>query len=254
MLEKIKTQYELDRTKRPIGFLQLLSYAREAVRNEGVRRLARIHGPHFAHFIYYKKIRKTPETFIFLGRTYQYLTALYNATYTNERSVEVPIAMNIMNAYRGMRILEVGNVLSHYLVFPHVIVDKYESAPGVINEDILDYRTDEKFDLIISISTLEHVGWDETPRDDTKIPKTLENLKNLVMPGGQIIITVPIGQNPVLDDLVRKRSIEFDRRYYMKRVSRSNLWSETSEEEAYSSKYGSPYRYGNAIMIAFISR
>jgi hypothetical protein len=77
-------------------------------------------------------------------------------------------------------------------------------------------------------------------------------LKSLVKPGGQIIITVPIGQNPVLDNLVRKRSIEFDRQYYMKRVSRSNLWIETSEEEAYCLKYGSPYQYGNAIMIAFI--
>lgn len=100
----------------------------------------------------------------------------------------------------------------------------------------------------------EHVGWHESPRDDTKIPKALENLKSLVKPGGKIIITVPIGQNPVLDDLVRKRSIEFDRQYYMKRVSKSNLWIETSEEEAYCLKYGSPYRDGNAIMIAFISR
>ncbi|MGA7369596.1 MAG: hypothetical protein WBX01_10750 [Nitrososphaeraceae archaeon] len=251
-METIKTHFELDQTK-PIRFMHLLSYAREVVRKEGVGRLLRTDALHFAHFIYYKKIRKTPETFTFLGRTHRYFTALYNATYTNERSVEVPIAMSIINNYRGKRILEVGNVLSHYLVFPHVIVDKYESAVGVINEDILDYRTDEKFDLIISISTLEHIGWDETPRDDTKIPKTLENLKNLVKPGGQIIITVPIGQNPVLDNLVHKRSIEFDKYNYMKRVSRSNLWSETSEEEAYSSKYGSPYPYGNAIMIAFIS-
>lgn len=253
-MEKIKTQYELDQRQQSIGFLNLLSYARKVVRKEGVGRFVRTDALHFAHFIYYKKIRKNPETFIFLDRTYRYLTALYNATYTSERSVEVPIAMNLINAYHGKRILEVGNVLSHYLVFPHVIVDKYESGVGVINEDILDYRTDEKYDLIICISTLEHIGWDETPRDDTKIPKALENLKSLVKPGGEIIITVPIGQNPVLDDLVRKRSIEFDRQYYMKRVSRSNLWIETSEEEAYCLKYGSPYQYGNAIMIAFISR
>lgn len=251
-METIKTQYELDQTK-PIRFLHLLSYAREVVRKEGVGRLIRTDAFHFAHLIYYKKIRKTPKTFTFLGRTHRYLTALYNATYTNERSVEVPITMSLIKAYHGKRILEVGNVLSHYLVFPHVIVDKYESAVGVINEDILNYRADEKFDLIISISTLEHIGWDETPRDDTKIPKTLENLKSLVKPGGQIIITIPIGQNPVLDNLVRKRSIAFDKQYYMKRISRSNLWSETSEEEAYSSKYGSPYQYGNAIMIAIIS-
>lgn len=253
LLKTLKTQYGFDQRQQSIGLSHLLSYAREVVRNEGVGRFARSDALHFARFIYYRKIRKTPETFTFLGHTYRYFTALYNATYTNERSVEIPITMSRVDACRGKRILEVGNVLSHYFVFPHVIVDKYESAVGVINEDIVDYRSDQKFDLIISISTLEHVGWHESPRDDTKIPKVLENLKKLAKPGGQIMITVPIGQNPVLDDLVRKRSIEFDKQYYMKRVSRSNIWTETSEEEAYCSKYGSTYQYANAIMIAIIS-
>ena len=126
---------------------------------------------------------------------------MYHATYTNERAVEIPVAMGLVDKYRGRRILEVGNVLSHYFSFPHVIVDKYEVGPGVTNEDIDEFATSQKFDLIISISTLEHVGWDETPRDRTKIIKALKNIRNLVNPGGLVMVTLPVGQNPLLDKL-----------------------------------------------------
>ena len=55
-----------------------------------------------------------------------------------------------------------------YYKFEHDIVDKYEKKKGIINQDIVDYKPDKKYDLIISISTLEHVGWDETPRENYK--------------------------------------------------------------------------------------
>ena len=86
----------------------------------------------------------------------------------NERSIEVPIVMEIVNQNKGKRILEIGNVLSNYYKVSHDIVDKYEKAPNVINQDVVDFKTNEKYDLIVSISTLEHVGWDEEPRDDKK--------------------------------------------------------------------------------------
>lgn len=65
--------------------------------------------------------------------------------------------------------LEVGNVLSHYFPIHHDIVDKYEVCPGVINQDIADFLPQEKYDLILSISTVEHVGWDEQPQEPTKL-------------------------------------------------------------------------------------
>ena len=35
--------------------------------------------------------------------------------------------------------LEVGNVLRHYRPqLDHLVVDKYEHAPGVLNRDVLD--------------------------------------------------------------------------------------------------------------------
>ena len=65
---------------------------------------------------------------------------------------------------------------------------------------------------IVSISTMEHVGWDETPRDPKKIPLALENLTTRCLaPGGEIVVTLPIGYNTYLDKLLKeleKRGIE----------------------------------------------
>ena len=36
----------------------------------------------------------------------------------------------------------------------HTVVDKYETAPGVLNRDILDVEDAAGFDLVVSISTL----------------------------------------------------------------------------------------------------
>ena len=65
---------------------------------------------------------------------------------------------------------------------------------------------------IVSISTIEHVGWDETPRDPNKIPRALENLTTRCLaPGGEIVVTLPIGYNTYLDKLLKeleKKGIE----------------------------------------------
>ena len=65
---------------------------------------------------------------------------------------------------------------------------------------------------IMSISTMEHVGWDESPRDPNKIPLALENLRlKCLAPGGEIVVTVPIGYNAYLDKLLKeleKKGIE----------------------------------------------
>ena len=52
------------------------------------------------------------------------------------------------------KILEIGNVLNHYFSFNHTVIDKYEEATGVLNVDIVDFDTNEKFDLVVSISTV----------------------------------------------------------------------------------------------------
>jgi hypothetical protein len=151
------------------------------------------------YFCYNRKVRRH-NTFIVRGNCYHYFDSFGNNTWHNERSVEVPIVMEMVRKYRGRNFLEVGNVLSNFFRFEHDIVDKYETARGVINEDVVDFESDKKYDLIVSISTLEHVGWDENPRDDMKIPRAIENLKTLIKSrGGTILITLPLAHNRDLD-------------------------------------------------------
>jgi hypothetical protein len=206
-------------------------------------------------YIYYKKIKSTIDSFHFQGQKYQYFYGFRNCTWYNERAVEVSILREAVRLYKGKKILEVGNVLSQYFPINHDILDKYETRKDVIREDIVDFKPKGKYDLIVSVSTLEHVGFDEVPRDDSKIPRALEHMKNMIEPnGGKIIVTLPLGQNPVLDKLLREGNLPFTEQYYLKRISQDNQWKEVSWEDVKDVKYGSPFFAANALIIGIITR
>jgi SAM-dependent methyltransferase len=172
----------------------------------------------------------------------------------NERTVEIPLALRRVERHRGGRILEVGNVLSAFARFDHVVVDKYENAEGVINEDIVDYRPDHLFDLILCISTLEHVGWDETPRDEAKIPRALDAMRSLLAPGGEALVTLPLGYNANLDHLLADGALRFDAIRYLRRVSADNRWVEASREEVAGAEFGRPFSCANALVVGTLRR
>src|SRR6266516_2600109 len=107
------------------------------------------------YFIYCRKIKRH-NTILVLGKAYRYFDTV--KTWHGERAVEIPLVMDMVRKYQGKNILEVGNVLSHHVRFEHDTLDKYEIAEGVTNADIVDFTSEKKYDLIVSISTLEHVG------------------------------------------------------------------------------------------------
>jgi len=151
--------------------------------------------------ILYLKYSLLKKDFKFQGKRYKYFIRRYNHTWGNERAIEVPLIMEAVLGFKGKKILEFGNVLSHYFSFKHDVLDKYEKGKGVINEDVCSFNSDKKYDLIVSISTLEHVGWNTgEKKDKKKIKKAIENLKKLLSPKGKIISSVPLGYNPSLDD------------------------------------------------------
>lgn len=170
----------------------------------------------------------------------------------NERTVEIPLALRLLDRRRGSRILEVGNVLSAYRRFDHTVVDKYENAIGVINADIVDYRPERPFDLILCLSTLEHVGWDETPRDNGKIPRALAAMAAMLAPGGELLVTMPLGYNDVLDRMLDEDSLLFTERRFLKRVSADNRWVEAAWAEVRGSKFGTPFACANAIVVGWV--
>jgi hypothetical protein len=248
-------------TKRARG---LLNRARDATRRKGIgyvcrtgikrilSRLART-----ATYRYYKSF-KSSRTFSLQEQTYSYFYHEYNTTWKNERAVEIPVVWRIVNEYKRKKILEVGNVLSNYFSVNHDIVDKHERTRGVITQDIANFHPTKKYDLIVSISTLEHVGWDENPHDHMilhepdKFLHVIRNLKDLLTPSGKIVITLPLGYNPALDKILRNRRVQFSRRFCLKRVSKDNSWIEVGWRDIENSQYGRPFPAANGLLIGVI--
>ncbi len=202
---------------------------------------------------WYYKLFNYFKTFKFQGDSYRYFYHWYNTTWKNERTVEIPIIRKFVIENQNDDILEVGNVLSHYININHDVLDKYEKAKGVINEDVVDFQPGKKYSLIISISTLEHVGWDETPFDPQKIFSALKNLKNSLAPGGKLVATIPIGQNPILDNFIETGRIKFNDKYFLKRISKDNRWIELNSE-FYRVEYGSPFPSANVLFLGVYNK
>ncbi|MFH1423748.1 MAG: hypothetical protein ABIG29_02230 [Candidatus Nealsonbacteria bacterium] len=167
------------------------------------------------HHLYWRHLNRG---FVFNEKKYRYFYHPYNTTWRNERKVEIPIIRELLEQNKGKRILEVGRVLPHYFPVSHDVLDKYEKGKDVINEDVVDFTPSRNYDLIVSISTLEHVGWGEASKEPGKAVKALENLKKCLNPGGKIVFTVPIGQNPHLDNLIKNQTIRTDKLYYFNEI------------------------------------
>lgn len=197
------------------------------------------------------RARRVDRRFAFRGTDLPYIFARYNNSYRNERTVEISIAKWFLSESTG-RTLEVGNVMSHYGVRGHIVLDKYEIIPGVLNDDIVEFVPEQPFDTVISISTLEHVGWDEKPREPNKVLRAFDAVKNCIASEGRMLITVPIGHNKTLDGALRTGEIKFPQESWLVRTSRSNEWIETDRDEALCKEYGQPYRNANAIYAGMI--
>lgn len=203
---------------------------------------------------WFNGISRSFSVFAFQGHNYHYFIHRYNNTWLNERIVEIPIIWQLVQKYHSEEVLEVGNVLSHYFSVNHDIVDKYETARGVINQDAVFFKPEKRYRLIVSISTLEHVGWDEEPRDPEKFIRTVENLRGLLSPGGQMIVTLPLGYNAYLDDILKHGEKIFDRCYCLQRISRDNRWTEVDWRDIESAKYGRPFPFANALVVGIAEK
>lgn len=212
-------------------------------------------GTRYLKYFYYvltNHPRLKPAIFTVGKQDFQYFIHPYNHTWDNERAVEIPLVQNYLNKAQSKAVLEVGNVLHNYIALPHQVVDKYETGPNVITTDILDYKPKQKYDYIVSISTLEHIGWEEAAHqgikaDPKKLQKAVKHLRTLLKPKGLLVVTVPIGFNPHLDELLSKKKIATNQDVFLKRISQDNVWQEVSEAEALSCKYNQPYLSANAI-------
>ena len=176
--------------------------------------------------------------------------AHYNLTWSNERCVEIPLGQHFLAQANGAA-LEVGHVLGHYGTRGHTVIDKFETAPNVINADITEWKTDERFALILSLSTFEHIGFDDEAEGDSakKIRAAIAACRALLALDGRLVITVPLGYNPDLDELIETDTLGEDRASFLLRSGPRN-WAEVARAEAVGTRFGCPFPYANALMVA----
>ena len=152
--------------------------------------------------------------------------------------MELPIGVDALERHADGRILEVGNVLKHYVNSPHDVVDKYEQGTQTFQMDVLDFEPAQPYDLVVSLSTFEHIGFDEEVRDPDKVPRAIAHVTGLLAPGGELLISAPLGYNASLDALAQRNELGFDEMLFLKRVSDDNRWIEVSASEATGAQYG----------------
>jgi hypothetical protein len=189
-----------------------------------------------------------PASFTLDGTEYRYAAHRYNTTWLNERAVEVALADALLEENAGRRTFELGNVMSHYGRTGHDVVDKYEVAPGVRNTDIVDIEA-EPYDIVISLSTVEHVGQDEEPREPEKALRALERLVELTAPAGDLLVTFPVGHNPALDVAVADERLPFAAVSYLRRLDAANTWRQAGKDDVVGLAYGTPYAQANGLVV-----
>ena len=171
-----------------------------------------------------RKARERMEVFAYYGHVLAYADFEYNTTRLNERAIEIPIVRHWLQ--REGSILEVGNVLGHYPDAPEsAVVDRWEQAPGVLNIDVFDVTG--SWDQVFAISTVEHVRWDENPREAGGSVAAIEHLRSVLAPGGRLIVTIPTGWNDPLDEWLAAGATGADRACTL--VRDGAHWRQTSE-------------------------
>ena len=195
-----------------------------------------------------RTLGKSNQLFRVGERSFPYFYHDYNVTWANERCVELAIAFEEFSRVRRGSCLEIGNVLSHYIPGPvdWTVLDKYEKQDGILNVDVSSFSPPRRFDLIISISTLEHVGWDESPFDPTgtKLRQALGRLPGLLSAGGKALVTFPVGYNTFLDRMLREGDHPFASVTFLRRQDWANSWTETQNLDQPPPRYGN-WRFGS---------
>jgi len=165
-------------------------------------------------------------------------------TWRNERCVEIALGRHVLRGRDPSRVIELGNVLPLAGLGGHTVIDKYERGDDVVNVDILDYGPTGRFGLALSISTLEHVGWDEDPRDPGKAALALERLAELA---DDLLVTVPVAYHPAFEDAFVDGP--FDCVELLVKTARDARWAPRPLAERGRVRYSAPFGNANGILV-----
>ncbi|MDJ1175410.1 class I SAM-dependent methyltransferase [Roseofilum capinflatum] len=139
--------------------------------------------------------------------------------FIDERIVEYPLLLSRIDQYQG-NILDAGSTLNNELIVKHeALKNKKLTLLTLAPEEncfwhlgisyvFADIRElpfkNNLFDAVVSVSTLEHIGMDNTLlyssdpiyKQDSKYDfiQAVKELKRVLKPGGKCLVTVPFGQ------------------------------------------------------------
>jgi SAM-dependent methyltransferase len=197
--------------------------------------------------------RQAVTTFRYNGQELSYFSHAYNHAGENMRAVEVPIVLDFIDSNEWDRILEIGNVLSHYMRIDWPVLDAREKGPGMINTDLMAWQPEKPFDRIVSISTLEHIGHGRYANltAPTMPSQALDRIRSWLAPGGEALLTVPLRYNQALDRQVINGELKVDDLRFMRRVSADNDWTECSLKEAMKAQRPTGYRWPVAMAALY---
>jgi SAM-dependent methyltransferase len=127
----------------------------------------------------------------------------------NERIVELPYVLRALSGLEtGASILDVGateSTLSLSLASLGYRVTAVDLRPypfehpnlRVVVGPVQDWKADNRFDAVVCLSTIEHIGrgaYGEASADDNADREVLERIRELIKPGGLLVLTVPFGR------------------------------------------------------------
>ncbi len=232
------------------------SAALQRVAHEGIPAAimagSRLIGAHVAYPV--TVARRRERTFHAVGAELPYETTRYNNSWLNERTVEIPVARHILASRRPRTVLEVGNVLGNYRLpelsgVQHTVIDRYEEIDNVLNADARTFRTDDRYDAVVSISTLEHVGYDEPEKDPNGPMRALETMRHHLATDGVLLVTIPLGYNLGLDAAIVNGQFNCPEQHFLRRTTKDNRWVEDDMHVGFRQGYGSEFRNAEGVYL-----
>lgn len=241
------------------------------------RILSRILAPRRLFEILNLNFARSPQ-FSFNDKKLDYYYHSFNNHRLTERSIEIPIIRYFLEKLsHDDTVLEIGNVTNHYYtLFSEVfnnktVVDKYEKGYGVINEDLIHYVPQMKFDFIFSISTFEHFDSDRGRNPDYVEGKSefktyaadgiIHTFTNLLADGGKFVFTGPIGYASEFDETINgdeiynKSNANYKslQTYYLKKINDIE-WVQVSASEVEDVTINTPFKGVNAIVVIIMTK
>lgn len=223
-----------------------------------------------------KKKFSRNQSFNYNGKKLDYFYHSYNNNRLTERTIEIPILRHYLEKHNPIRVLEIGNVTNHYytyfcdLKFSKLVIDKFEIASEVVNEDIIDYVSEEKFKFIFSISTFEHFDSDrgrntEYIKGNSKLSSYAADAifhvsEDLLAERGVFIIICPLGYAEEFDETIFRKGlydilpngyvIEF---FYLRKVGEI-AWRQVEKGEIRKTAINEGFRGVNELVVIIVTK